>query len=553
MMQVSLWQKAVILGLCLFGFVMAMPNAFYTRVEAHNDALTEIEAKGETPERAAARDGWPSFLPSSLVNLGLDLRGGAHLLAEVHVEDVYKTRMDSLWNSARDALRDERATVGNLRKLEVRGAELRFSIEKPEGMEKALEVVRALGQPVISLSGVTSSDIEVSGSGAVVTVRLTEAEMAASDDRTVAQSLEIIRNRVDAVGTREPTIQRIGKNRILIDVPGVDSAEELIKLIGKTAKLTFHQVVAPTSDGNAVPGSGNLLLPAKEGEGAFYIVNEIPVLSGEDLIDARPDFDQNGKPAVAFRFNTAGAIAFGTYTSDHIGQLFAIVLDGEVISAPQIINAITQGSGIITGAGSIEESTNLAILLRAGSLPAELTWEEQRTIGPDLGKDSIEAGKRAAVVGMLAVVAYMIASYGVFGLIANIALAINIVLLFAMLTAIGATLTLPGIAGIVLTMGMSVDANVLIFERIREELRQGKRVVQAIETGFEKAFSAIVDSNLTTIITAIIMFWIGSGPVRGFAITLGLGIITSMFTAVYVTRLLITFWINWKRPTKITV
>nr|HMS95125.1 protein translocase subunit SecD [Tabrizicola sp.] len=278
-----------------------------------------------------------------------------------------------------------------------------------------------------------------------------------------------------------------------------------------------------------------------------------PVVTGEELVDAQPSFDQNGQPAVSFRFDTTGARKFGDHTADHIGQQFAIVLDEEVISAPVIQSHIPGGSGIITGQFTVEESTQLAVLLRAGALPAKMNFLEERTIGPELGQDSIDAGKTAALIGMAAVSIYLIACYGLFGLFANLALAINIALIMAVLSAIGATLTLPGIAGIVLTMGMAVDANVLIFERMREELRDGANPRRAMEQGFDRAFSAIMDSNVTGLLTAIIMFWLGSGAVRGFAVTLGLGIITSMFTAVYVTRLIVELWLDWKRPKTIVV
>jgi preprotein translocase subunit SecD len=285
----------------------------------------------------------------------------------------------------------------------------------------------------------------------------------------------------------------------------------------------------------------------------FYIIEQTPVVSGEDLVDAQPAFDQNGRPAVNFRFNPSGARKFGDYTAQNIGQPFAIVLDDEVISAPVIQSAIPGGSGIITGNFSVEESTDLAVLLRAGALPAELTFLEERTIGPELGQDSIDAGRIAAIIAMIAVSLFMFASYGLFGLFANIALAINMGLLFGALSMIGGTLTLPGIAGIVLTIGMAVDANVLVFERIREELRSQKNPVRAIEIGYERAMSAIVDANLTTLITAAVLFYFGAGPVRGFAVTLALGIITSVFTALLVTKQLIALWYGWRRPTTITV
>ena len=553
-MQSPLWKTILIWGICAVGLLFALPNLFYTKVEQHNDAMKAVAASGvTTPEQEAAIAQWPNWLPSGLVNLGLDLRGGAHLLAEVQVADVYKDRIDGLWPDVRDALRTERDAVGNVRREPSDPGVLKVKIGNPANMAKAVEVVRALAQPVVTLTGVGETDIEVAGAGDILTVQLSEAERAATDNRTIQQSLEIIRRRVDEVGTREPTIQRQGTDRILIQVPGIGSAAELKALIGTTARLTFNPVRGRTADENADPGARNVLLPAADEPGMFYIIEQTPVVSGEDLVDAQPAFDQNGRPAVNFRFNPSGARKFGDYTAQNIGQPFAIVLDDEVISAPVIQSAIPGGSGIITGNFSVEESTDLAVLLRAGALPAELTFLEERTIGPELGQDSIDAGRIAAIIAMIAVSLFMFASYGLFGLFANVALAINMGLLFGALSMIGGTLTLPGIAGIVLTIGMAVDANVLVFERIREELRSQKNPVRAIEIGYERAMSAIVDANLTTLITAAVLFYFGAGPVRGFAVTLALGIITSVFTALLVTKQLIALWYGWRRPTTITV
>ena len=554
-MQTPLWKTILIWGICAVGLLYAVPNLFYTKVEQHNDALREVELAGgvATPEQEAAIAQWPGWLPSGLVNLGLDLRGGAHLLAEVQVADVYKDRIDGLWPEVRDALRLERDAVGNVRRETSEPGVLKVKIGNPANMAKAVELVRALAQPVVTLTGVGQTDIEVAGAGDTITVQLSEAERAATDSRTIQQSLEIIRRRVDEVGTREPTIQRQGTDRILIQVPGIGSAAELKQLIGTTARLTFNPVRGRTADEKADPGARNVLLPAADEPGMFYIIEQTPVVSGEDLVDAQPAFDQNGRPAVNFRFNPSGARKFGDYTAQNIGQPFAIVLDDEVISAPVIQSAIPGGSGIITGSFSVEESTDLAVLLRAGALPAELTFLEERTIGPELGQDSIDAGRTAAIIAMVAVSLFMFASYGLFGLFANIALAINMGLLFGALSMIGGTLTLPGIAGIVLTIGMVVDANVLVFERIREELRIQKNPVRAIEIGYDRAMSAIVDANLTTLITAAVLFYFGAGPVRGFAVALALGIITSVFTALLVTKQMIAIWYGWRRPTTITV
>ena len=553
-MQTSLWKRIVIWGICLLGLALAAPNLFYSRVEGHNDALVAAEKSGvTTPEQQVAIAQWPEFLPSGLVNLGLDLRGGAHLLAEVRVADVYKARIDGMWPGVRDALRDIRDKVGSVRRLPSPEGTLRISIEKPEGLEAAVAAVRALAQPVVSLTGIGQTDIEVTVDGGEIVVQLSEAERAGTDTRTMQQSLEIIRRRVDEVGTREPTIQRQGSDRILIQVPGIGSAAKLKELIGITAKLTFHPVVRSTTDAGDDPGARNLILPSQDEKDRYYIVEETPVVTGEELVDAQPAFDQNNRPAVNFRFNPTGARKFGDYTAENIGQPFAIVLDDQVISAPVIQSHIPGGSGIITGSFSVEESTKLAVLLRAGALPAEMTFLEERTVGPELGADSIAAGRMAALIAMVAVVLFMWASYGLFGLFANIALTINMALIFGALSLIGGTLTLPGIAGLVLTIGMAVDANVLVFERIREELRLAKSPARAIELGYERALSAIVDANITTFITAVVLFAVGSGPVRGFAIVLGIGIITSVFTALYVTREISTIWYNTRRPKTIQV
>ncbi len=553
MLQIALWKRVLIWATCALGLLLAMPNGFYTRVETHNDAVASIEAgfSGNGIEEQAAM--WPSYLPSSLVNLGLDLRGGAHLLAEVKVADVYAARMEALWPEVRNLLRAERATVGTIRLQPSADDELRVKISKPEAISEAAAIVGTLAQPVVSLTGVGSNDLLVSTDGDTIVVTLSEAERVATDERTVQQSLEIIRRRIDEVGTREPTIQRQGSDRILIQVPGIGSASELKDIIGTTAQLTFQPVVSRTSDAQAPAGSGNEVLPSLDEEGTFYILESAPVVTGEELVDAQPSFDQNGRPAVSFRFNPSGARKFGDYTAENIGSPFAIVLDEEVISAPVIQSHIPGGSGIITGNFDVVESTNLAVLLRAGALPAGLDFLEERTIGPELGQDSIEAGRIACIVAFAAVLVFMLLSYGTFGIFANIALIINVGLIFGLLSLVGATLTLPGIAGIVLTIGMAVDANVLVFERIREEIKSGKGPARSIDLGYEKALSAILDANITTFITAVILFAMGSGPVRGFAITLGVGILTSVFTAIFVTRLMVIIWFERRRPKKLEV
>ena len=553
MLQFSLTKKILIWVVVVLGILFAMPNGFYNRVESVNDARVQLENGNTTPGVITAAKDWPSFLPSSLVNLGLDLRGGAHLLARVRVDQVYEARMDAYWPEVRNALRKERSTIGTIRRVDGENYDLRVRISEPGQMQRAIEVVTALARPVTTLTGAGSNDIVVTSQNDMVIIELSEAEKIATDTRTMDQSLEIIRRRVDEAGTREPTIQRQGSDRVLIQVPGIGSAEELKSIIGKTAKLTFHKVFQRTSNPEERVKNRQILLPAQDEEGEFYILDKTPVINGDHLTDAQPAFDQNNRPAVSFRLNTTGARIFGQYTAENIGTPFAIVLDKEVVSAPTIQSHISGGSGIITGQFGVEETTLLSIQLRAGALPAELEYLQESTVGPDLGQDSIDAGTLACIVAFIAVLVFMSLSYGLFGIFANVALIINIALIFAILSIISGTLTLPGIAGIVLTVGMAVDANVLVFERIREELKKAKNPRKAIELGYERAFSAIIDANITTLIAAVILLVFGSGPVKGFAITLGIGIVTSVFTAIWVTRLLISIWIERKRPKSIEI
>ncbi len=556
MLQIPMWKRILIWATCALALLFAMPNLFYDRVERFNDARNGVETGlSAVVEGEDAPSFWPTFLPSSLVNLGLDLRGGAHLLAEVRVSDVYADRIDSLWPSVRDQLVEARDQVGAVRRIPSEDAgELRVRIANLDAIDQAASLVRELAQPTQSITGFsTARDLDVRVDGEDIVVSLSEAERAATDERTMRLSLEIIRRRVDEAGTREPTIQRQGADRILIQVPGIGSAEELKALIGTTARLTFHPVVNVTSDPDEPPGPRNIIVPSIDEPGTYYILEQTPVVTGDQLVDAQPGQDQNNRPAVNFRFNPAGGRAFGLYTAENIGNPFAIVLDGEVISAPVIQSHIPGGSGIITGRFTVEETSQLAVLLRSGALPAEMDFLEERTVGPELGQDSIDAGKVAAIVAMIAVLGFMLASYGIFGIIANIALLLNVSMIFALLSMIGATLTLPGIAGIVLTIGMAVDATVLIFERIREEMRTARGPARAIELGYEKALSAILDANITTFITALILFAMGSGPVRGFAVTLGLGILTSVFTALLVTRLMLVIYFERRRPKTLAI
>ena len=553
MLDFPLWKWLGIVLICLAGVVFTLPNGFYATVERANDARAALDAGLQaTPELEAQAAEWPAFLPSRLVNLGLDLRGGAHVLLEVQLSDVYGERIDALWSEVRDSLRENDA-IGTVRRVDSPPDQLIVRIGNPEAISQAVSIVNGLTQPVVSLTGVGTRDYIVRQEGNLIIMEMSEAEKTATDDRTMLQTLEIVRRRVDETGTREPTIQRQGSERVLVQVPGLGSAEELIELLGTTAKLTFHEVESVTGDPEARPGAGNILAPSMDTPGEYFILKRRAVVSGEDLVDAQPGFDQNGSPSVNFRFNPSGARKFGEFSQNNVGRPFATVLDGEVITAPVIREAILGGNGQITGNFSVEQSTQLSILLRAGALPAEIIPLEQRTIGPELGADSIAAGQLACMVAFIAVLVYMILSYGIFGLMADIALVLNVALIFALLSVIGATLTLPGIAGIVLTIGMAVDANVLIFERIREELKRAKGPARAIELGYEKAFSAIIDANITTMIAAVILFAIGSGPIKGFSVTLGLGIMTSVFTAIFVTRLMIATYIARVRPKTVEI
>ena len=555
MLHFAGWKKALVALICLGALFFSAPNFFYDAAEEANDAAARIEAGVGDAADLAIAEAWPAWAPSSIVNLGLDLRGGAHLLVEVAVEDVHAERMDALWPEARDRLRALRDRIGPFRRRGEGTETLVIALTDPAGADIAVAALEELAQPVQSgLLGAGGPDLDVSVEGGLITVEMTEIAKRVMDDRTMAQSLEIMRRRIDETGTREPTIQRQGERRILIQVPGIGSAEELLEIIGKTAKLTFHLVEGVESDPDARPGPGKILIPDADEAGTHYILQRRALISGDRLTDAQPGFDsRSGEPVVNFQFDVAGARKFGEVTAANVGRPFAIVLDGEVITAPRINEPITGGRGQISGSFTVESATNLSILLRAGALPAEITVLEQRTVGPDLGADSIAAGEMAVLIAFVAVLVFMGVSYGLFGIFANLALIFNVALIVAALSLLGATLTLPGIAGIVLTIGMAVDANVLVFERIREELKSGKTPARAIETGYERAFSAIIDANVTTFLAAAILFFMGSGPVKGFSVTLGIGICTSVFTAVVVTRLFVSLWFEARRPKALTI
>ena len=532
------WKVYLIIGLCALGLAFAAPN---------------LLTRGQT-------EAMPVWLPHKQVSLGLDLQGGSHLLLEVEVGAVVRERLTELVDSIRVALRGARIPYTGIGATSA-GAVVR--VTDPEDIDRARRLLMGFETKVKLAGGARrfkgidqNVTVRSAGDGQFI-LSMSEKAVETIRSAAVAQSIEIVRRRIDETGTREPTIQRQGSDRILVQLPGVDDPDRIKALLGKTAKLAFRLVDPNTSVADARAGRlppGSELIEADQGVDAAgrpvqYVVRKRVVVRGERLVDAQPTMDsQSGRPIVSFRFDRIGGSKFGKSTSENVGRLLAIVLDNKVISAPRIQSAITGGSGIITGRFTVQETVDLALLLRAGALPAPLTILEERTVGPDLGADSIRAGKIAAVLGLTLVVVFMAVCYGLFGLAANIALLINIGMIAGALSLLQATLTLPGIAGIVLTIGMAVDANVLVFERIREEVAAGRTPFSAVDAGYQRALTTIIDSNVTTFIAAFLLFTLGSGPVKGFGVTLSIGICTSMFTAVMVTRLRVVAWLRRRRP-----
>jgi len=518
------WKIAIVLLVCLIGLVYAAPNAIDTD---YSDRV-------------------PDFAPGKKVSLGLDLQGGSYLLLKVELDVVIAERLESIVDAARQALRRER--IG-YRGLGVSGERVEVGIRDVADVPRAREILEGLDQETV---------VQLDEASGRATITLTEAAIVDARAAALQQSIEIVRRRIDETGVREPTIQRQGQDRILVQLPGVDDPDRIKALLGQTARMVFRMVDITAPVDSALAGRvppGSLLLQAADpgpGEPGHYVVRRRVEVSGENLVDAQPTF-QDGQPVVSFRFDTLGAKRFGRTTSDHVGEPFAIVLDDKVISAPVIREPILGGTGIISGNFTVKSANDLALLLRAGALPAPLVVLEERTVGPGLGADSIAAGKVASVIGLVMVVAFMVVAYGLFGLFANVALLFNITLILGVLSALQATLTLPGIAGIVLTIGMAVDANVLIFERIREEVRLGRTPISAIDAGYKRALTTIIDSNLTTLLAAICLYAFGSGPIKGFAVTLAVGIVTSMFTAIMVTRFMVVLWLRRRRPAAVPI
>jgi preprotein translocase subunit SecD len=499
---------------------------------------------------------WPLWAQRHLV-LGLDLQGGSYLLLEVDANSVKKDRLGAIRDDVRSTLRDAkiRLTGG----VVVRGDAVEVRIAEPNDVPTALTKLRDLSQPLGGLLGSNGQrSLEISDAGGGL-VRLTIPQAAITERvrQATEQSIQIVERRINELGTVEPLIQRQGTDRILVQVPGLQDPTALKALLGKTAKMEFRMVDTSVPPEQALQGRvppDSEVLQSASSPNQPYVVKKQVLVSGGDLSDAQTGFDQrSGEPIVTFRFNTVGSRKFAQATTENVNLPFAIVLDNQVISAPVIREPITGGSGQISGNFTVQSANELAILLRAGALPAPLTVIEERTVGPGLGQDSIAKGELAAYVGSILVIVFMLLTYRLFGVFANVAVIINVAMIFGVLSLLNATLTLPGIAGIVLTVGIAVDSNVLIYERIREELRGGRNAISAIDAGFKRALATILDSNITTFIAAAVLFYIGTGPVRGFAVTLGIGILTTVFTAFTLTRLIVAWWVRWKRPQSVPI
>ena len=475
------------------------------------------------------------------INLGLDLQGGSYLLLEVQTEVLMQEELNNISDSIQLIARGLQTNIINIISEEDE-IQLRFS--NNDKLEEIREKFKN-----------NYRNVNVSINNNTMKIVINEIFKKNIKESAIKQSLEIVRKRIDESGTKEPLIQRSGKKRILLQLPGIKDPERIKELLGTTAKLTFHMVDDEDTislKANRAP-FGKIIVADFYNPEIKYLVEKKSRVGGENLVDAKASFDPQEGHAVSFRFDTTGAQKFGKATSENVGKRFAVILDGVVITAPVINTAITGGSGIITGNFTSQEAADLSVLLRAGALPAPLSIIEERSVGPGLGADSIASGKIAAIIGMICVCIFMILIYGVFGLLANLSLLANLFIIVSLLGTIGATLTLPGIAGIVLTIGMAVDANVLVFERIKEEANKKTSALEAVKNGFDKALSTILDANITTLIAALLLFVFGSGPIKGFSITLSLGVLASMFTAIMFTNFLIYLWFNFSKKKEINL
>lgn len=520
MVQIPVWKRVLIIGVVILAILFSAPNF--------------LPSQSETGMQL------PSWLPHKSVNLGLDLQGGSHILLQVDLKSVTKQRSDDMVSSLRPMLREQKIGYKRLAAM-------------PDGGVRVLLRDAADAGKVRTAIATMDNTLTITVNGDTVEASFSEMAVKQLQDDIINQSLEIVRRRIDETGTNEPLIQRQGDDRIVVQLPGLDDPDRVKQLLGRTAKLSFHLVNMDVMNSAVRETGGDMILPMAEEPGQTLAVERRAMLTGDMLVAASYAQDQNGQPAVSFRFNPVGTKKFCDLSKNNVNRLFAIVLDNVIISAPVIREPICGGSGQISGSFTLKEANDLAILLRAGALPAPLHIVEERTVGPSLGADSIEAGKKAALLGLGLVFILMIGSYSLFGFFSCIGMLINLAICFAVLSVMQATLTMPGIAGLVLTVCVSVDANVLIYERIREEFRSGRSPISAIDNGFRIAFGTILDANLTGLFAALILFSFGTGPIKGFAVTTSIGTVASFFTAISVVRLMIVLWLGRGKPTALPV
>ncbi|MXO89793.1 protein translocase subunit SecD [Pontixanthobacter aquaemixtae] len=532
MLEFPLWRKIWLWALTLFAVLAALPTIL-----------------------SSANVQWPESLPDPMVNLGLDLAGGSHILLEADPAQVAETRLENMEESVRSAMNNAQPAI-RFGDMSTRDGQLAWMVDSPADVDRTREEIL----PLVNGTGLVQEwSLQVVDETRFVLRQSDEgAEQAVTN--AMDSATEVVRKRIDALGTREPTIIRQGDTRIVVQVPGLQDADQLKALLGQTAKLEFKLVDLQALPANVAAGvapPGSQIFPFAEGtneEGQFLAVKRLGGIKGDNLTDARQSVDpQTNEPVVSIQFDPEGGRRFATLTEQNVNKPFAIILDGKVLSAPNINEPIRGGAAQISGSFTADSANQLAISLRSGALPVDLTVVEERSVGPELGAESIRLGMIAMLIGSFAVIALMVASYGRFGVYATAALAINVLMLLGIMAVLNTTLTLPGIAGFVLTVGAAVDANVLINERIREERKRGRRVIAAVENGYKEASRAIYDANITNFIAGVLLFLFGSGPVRGFAVVLIIGLFTSVFTAVTLTRMWVAGWLRKARPQDLNV
>jgi preprotein translocase subunit SecD len=531
MLTLSRWKVTAVILSVIFGILFTLPNLL--------------------PQKTL--DALPGWVPHQKLNLGLDLQGGSYLLYEVDTDALRAERLTNMVEDVRTALRNDQINFGELGEA---GGIVRVRITDTSKVDQAVSLLRkSVGGPLQGAIGGRDTRIDNKGGGQLELSFVPEAAKADAA-KAVDQSIETIRRRIDSLGTKEPIITRQGYNRIVIQAAGESDPARLQKVIGQTAKLTFQMVDETVSNEDIASGRmppGVIVLPSSEPGRPPIAVAKRALVTGEDLVDANQTFDQNGAAAVGFRFGGSGARKFGDATTRNVGKRFAIVLDNKYISDPRINQPLPGGSGIITGNFTPEGAAELALLLRSGALPAKLNLEEQRTVGAELGADAVRAGTISLAIGAAAMLVFIVLAYGLFGIFAGVALVVNVLMIVGIMSMTQATLTFPGIAGLILTLAVAVDANVLIYERMRDEAASGRSPMSAADTGFRRAMVSIMDANITSLISAAIMFGFGSGPIKGFAWTLSIGVFTSVFTAIIITQVLIGWWFKTTKPKKLPI